>query len=393
MKKIIILLILFSSFDGIFAQNLGNEMFALSKIKDGFKSKREGSYDRTGGNDDRLTNIQDGEKITILELEGAGIINRIWITIAPLADQLNRNDIILRVYWDGNLYPSVESPIGPFFGNGWGESYNFVSAPLAVAPTGGRAYTSYFSMPFSDGAKIEIENQSRTEIRAFYFNIDYVELEKLPEDCGRFHAWYNHEITDAPADGENEWGTLGKVGKNIDGAGNYMVADIKGKGHFIGLNYYVSCPTPIYYGEGDEMVFIDGEDLPSVVGTGTEDFFNSSWCPKEIFYHPYFGYSRVNDQIGWLGRTHMYRFLITDPIYFDESCKFTFEHGHNNNLTLDLASVAYWYQKNAAQLPRSFNKEERKPMPDIGPRDIHLWRDAWRKAKGSDSKLWGNERN
>jgi hypothetical protein len=393
MKKtltIILSIILCTSIS--FAQDLSNDMSALSKIKEGVKSKRVGSYDRSGGNNDRLTHIKDGEKATILELDGAGIINHIWITIAPLADKLSRNDIILRMYWDGSSFPSVESPIGPFFGNGWEESYNFVSAPLAVAPTGGRSYISYFAMPFAEGAKIEIENQSGTEISAFYFNIDYIEVDELPEDCGRFHAWYNREITEALPEGENEWSTLGKQGNNPTGEGNYLFADIKGKGHFIGVNYYINCPTTMWYGEGDEMVFIDGETFPSIVGTGTEDFFNTSWCPKEIFYHPYFGYPRVNNETGWLGRTHVYRFLITDPIYFDESCKFTIEHGHNNNLTLDLASVAYWYQQNAAPIPRSFTKEERKPMPDINPANIHIWRDAWRKARGNGDTLWGNEK-
>ena len=71
---------------------------------------------------------------------------------------------------------------------------------------------------------------------------------------------------------------------------------------------------------------------------------------------PYFGYARVNESFGWLGRTHVYRFHISDPIYFNKSLKFTIEHGHNNCLTLDLASVAYWYQQApAAELP---------PLPD-----------------------------
>lgn len=392
MKKLLFIVSIIFCSVSLLAQELGNDMSSLSKIKEGVKSKRIGSYDRTGGNNDRLTNIKEGEKVTIMQVEGAGVINHIWITIAPLSDVLNRNDIIIRMYWDGNSFPSVESPIGPFFGNGWEESYNFVSAPLAVSPTAGRSYVSYFAMPFSDGAKIEIENQSGTEIQAFYFNIDYVEMEKIPDDYGRFHAWYNHEITEALPDGENEWGVLGKQGENKNGEGNYLFADIKGKGHFVGVNYYVNCPTTMWYGEGDEMVFIDGETTPSIIGTGTEDFFNTSWCPKEIFQHPYFGYPRVNNETGWLGRTHVYRFFITDPFYFDKSCKFTIEHGHNNNLTLDLASVAYWYQQEASALPRSFSKEERKPMPQIGPAQIHLWRDAWRKAKGSKSTLWGNER-
>ena len=85
------------------------------------------------------------------------------------------------------------------------------------------------------------------------------------------------------------------------------------------------------------MIFIDGEEKASLLGTGTEDFFNTSWCPKTIFTHPYYGYARVNNDNGWLGRTHVYRFFISDPIYFEKSLKGTIEHGHNNNLTLDIS--------------------------------------------------------
>lgn len=84
----------------------------------------------------------------------------------------------------------------------------------------------------------------------------------------------------------------------------FLPEETQGKGHFVGINYYVHCPTPMWYGEGDDMWFIDGEKVPSLIGTGTEDFFNTAWCPKEAFSHPYFGYPRVNNDIGWLGRTH-----------------------------------------------------------------------------------------
>ncbi len=360
MKKLLVILLIAVQAGFVFSQDFGNDMFSLSLIKEGVKSKRVGSYDKSGGNDDYLMGIKDGEKVSIMDVKGAGVINHIWITIAPGADVLNRNDIIIRMYWDGNSFPSVESPIGPFFGNGWNETYNFVSAPLAITPGWGKSYVSYFAMPFSKGARIEIENQSGKEISAkeisrIYFNIDYVEMEKLPNNCGRFHAWYNHEVTQAS--------TLNEKEKNKTGEGNYVFADIKGKGHFVGVNYYINCPITSWYGEGDEMVLIDGETTPSIVGTGTEDFFNTSWCPKELFQHPYFGYPRVNNETGFLGHTHVYRFFVNDPIYFDKSCKFTIEHGDNNDLTLDLASVAYWYQDKASALPRSFTKEERQPKP------------------------------
>jgi hypothetical protein len=375
-----------------FSQEYGNDLFSLSQIRTNIKSKRIGSYDKSGGNNDRIENIKDGEKRTIMDVKGSGTITHIWITVAPDAKELSRNDIIIRMFWDGNAYPSVESPIGPFFGNGWDESYNFISAPLCVSPGWGKSYVSYFVMPFEKGAKIEIENQSGRNIDAFYFNIDYLEMPQLPKKSGRFHAWYNHELTQALKDGENEWGLLKEQGKNKNGKDNYLFADITGNGQIVGVNYYVHSPSPMWYGEGDEMIFIDGDTLPSIVGTGTEDYFNTSWCPKELFQHPYFGYPRVNNETGWLGRTHLYRFHITDPIYFDKSCRYTIEHGHNNCLTLDLASVAYWYQEKASPLPKSVSKEERKPKPFIGPSELHLWRDAWRKDKGNNEKLWGNEK-
>ena len=246
-------------------------------------------------------------------------------------------------------------------------------------------------MPFANGARIEIENQAGREINSFYYYVDYIEVPKLDKDMGRFHAWYNHELTEALPQGETEWGTVGKQGENKDGKNNYVFADIKGKGHFIGINYYVHCPSPMWYGEGDDMWFIDGETMPSMIGTGTEDFFNTSWCPKEPFYHPYYGYPRVNNDVGWLGRTHVYRFFINDPVFFEKSLKATIEHGHENNMTLDLATVAYWYQSEASSLPPAPSKELRKPKPMITPRDIHKWRHEWRINKGNGSTLWGNE--
>ncbi len=375
------------------AQTAGCDLFDLAKIQQGVKSKRVSSYDRSGANGDNIPNIRPGEKRTIFDVNGAGIINHIWITIAPPPERLSRNDIILRMYWDGAAFPAVESPIGPFFGQGWNESYPFSSLPLAAGPVDGRGMVCYFAMPFANGAKIEIENQNDIEISAFYFFVDYTEVKQLPDGLGRFRAWYNHQLTEALPDGENEWDTLGPQGKNPKGERNYLIADVNGKGHYVGINYYVHSPSPMWYGEGDDMIFIDGSELPTLNGTGTEDFFNTSWCPKVPFTHPYYGYARLNNDIGWLGRTHVYRFHIADPIYFDKSLRVTIEHGHNNCLTLDLASVAYWYQQpplnKLAPIP---SKVERKPKPFINESNIHKWRHEWRKSKDSSPTLWGNEK-
>ncbi len=374
------------------AQNM-NLLSGLTTIQDGVRSKRVSSYDRSGGNGDNIYMIKPGESRTIFDVQGAGIIDHIWITMAPRPETLNRSDVILKMYWDGMKEPSVLSPIGPFFGQGWNESYDYTSMPLSVGPAGGTGMVSYFQMPFAKGAKIVIENQADINIEAFYFYVDYVEMDKLPPNTGRFHAWFNRQITNAAEDGENEWQALHPFGKNLDGKDNYVFANIKGDGHFVGVNYYVQNPTIMWYGEGDDMFFVDGEKLPSIHGTGTEDYFNTSWCPRSIFLTPFYGYPRVsNYETGWLYRTHLYRFNITDPIYFKKSLKATIEHGHANTLTLDLSSVAYWYTREATAVDPIPDKEHRKFMPEISATDMLRWRNEWRKAHGNKPTLWGNEK-
>ena len=365
----------------------------LARLQKGVKSRRVSSYDVSGGNNDRFEGLAPGSRRDLFNVKGAGVINHIWVTIAPPPPALSRHDVILRMYWDGETSPSVEAPIGDFFGQGWDESYPFAALPLAAGPREGRALVSYFPMPFASGARIEVENDSTQKIDAFYYYVDYVELQSLPAELGRFHASYNHALTEALPDGENEWSVLGPQGKNTTGERNYLIADIEGKGHYVGVNYYVDCPSPMWYGEGDDMFWIDGERQPSLHGTGTEDYFNTSWSPNVLYQHPYFGYARVNGSTGWMGRTHVYRFHVADPVFFERSLRFSIEHGHDNNLTLDLSSVAYWYQsephKPFTALP---SREARKPKPRIGEVEMHLWRDAWRKARGSGGLLWGNEK-
>ena len=370
-------------------QPTGSVLDNLAAFKT-YKSKRISSFDRLGKNADRLV-IESGETKEIARIDGAGIIKHIWITIS-CKDPMIRRNAVLRMYWDGEPDPSVESPIGDFFGQGWGEKYNMVTLPLAVSPKEGNALNCYFPMPFSNGALVTVENQSEEVISAFYYYIDYEQHSSIDPNLGRFHAFWNRELTDPLPDGENEWSVFGPQAANTDGAGNYVFADIEGKGHFVGVNYYVDCPSPIWYGEGDDMFFIDGEEWPpSLHGTGTEDFFNSSWCPQEIYMHPYFGYPRVNENIGWLGRTHCYRFFLESPINFKKSLKATIEHGHNNCLALDLVTVAYWYQQEPHKtFPDLLPKEKRQNMPLIGPVEIHRWRDAWRKMN-DNKKLWGHE--
>ena len=173
--SLLLSLVLGLYFPTVFAQsNMTNEMFDLAKLKSGVKNKRISSTDPTGGNRDHLEPFKPGEKRIIADIKGTGVINHIWVTIAPPPPTLSRNDIIIRMYWDGNDYPSVESPIGPFFGQGWDERYNYASLPLSAGPENGTGLSCYFAMPFEKGARIEIENQSDRNIDAFYFYVDYL---------------------------------------------------------------------------------------------------------------------------------------------------------------------------------------------------------------------------
>ena len=362
----------------------------IAKIIDA-RSKRISSYDRKGGNGDNIQ-IPQGETVTLAQMEGAGIVKHIWITISS-KDEMHRRNLVLRAYWDGQEHPSIESPIGEFFGQGWGMKYNFISLPLAAAPAGGNALVCYFPMPFGKGAKCTIENQGTADVDAFYYYIDYEEHESIPDDMGRFHAWYHQELTGAESDMgdvENEWTVFGPFADNPSDQFNYLFCEPEGQGHFVGVNYYINSPGPIWYGEGDDMFLVDGEAWPgSAHGTGTEDYFNQSWCPDEHYCHPYFGTARapgrLNDspRFGWLGRTHVYRFHLEDPIRFKKSLRASIEHGHANCLILDLASVAYWYQTTPSKpFPPLPAVDERQPRPEIGTVDVHKWREAWRQGKG-----------
>lgn len=364
----------------------------LTRLQTGIRTKRISSYDRSGGNTDCVP-IAPGATQVLAEMKGAGCIKHIWVTIS-CPDPMYRRNLVLRMFWDDETQPSVESPIGDFFGQGWGEEYNYVSLPLAASPTRGKALNSYFNMPFSTAARIEVENQSEMPVNAFYYYIDYEEHDQADPAGLRFHANWRRELTQpVPEAGEAEWGLISYPGNNPTDGANYIFADITGAGHFVGINYFVHSPGPMWYGEGDDMWMVDGESWPgSLHGTGTEDFFNSSWCPNEIYLHPYFGYARVPSGLGWMGKTHCYRFFIEEPIRFTKSLRASIEHGHDNGLTLDLVTVAYWYQTEPHKTyPRLPGREGRQNMPEIEVTDVHMWRHAWREKMGGGKQLWGNE--
>ena len=302
-----------------------------------YKSLKQSSYDTTGGNADRYQ-IPAGATQEVFSSEGPGIITHVWFTIGSG----NRNllkEIVLRVYWDGNSKPSVETPIGDFFGLNLAEFFNYESEFLTCSPI--RALNSYFAMPFRRSARITVTNESQAQIGAFYSNIDYQLVPALPEDAMYFHAQYRQK---APNVAMKSFG-----GQNLLGENNYVFLETRGKGHLMGVTLGVLQNANGWFGEGDDMIFIDDESKPAINGTGTEDYFNGAWDFGGIDGAVPFSFRRngaplIVDAEHTGGRYCLYRWHSDNPIAFTRYMKFTIEHGTANDRADNFYSVAYWYQ-------------------------------------------------
>lgn len=317
----------------------------LPRIRDCIR-KRISSHDITGGNMDYFK-VPKGETFVLADIKEVGCIRHIWITLS-CKDKWHLRKIILRMYWDGEEKPSVEVPIGDFFGIGHGIYKNYMSLPLQMAPEDGRALNCWWAMPFNNGARIEVENQCDFDIDRIYYYIDFEQYEKLDEPMGRFHATWNRVNPIQGIDYTKPFviDEL-KQAKNLDGKNNYVILMAEGRGHYVGCNvsHHNLLVTDKFnwYGEGDDMIYIDGEKLPSIVGTGTEDYYGMAWCPTQEYRGAYYGLLLTGED-NWGGKISWYRYHIADPIYFKESIKVTIEIGHNNWRSDDISSTAYWYQ-------------------------------------------------
>ncbi|GAA4535741.1 glycoside hydrolase family 172 protein [Nonomuraea ferruginea] len=333
----------------------GSSLRDLPRLRS-HRRRRVSSWDRSGGNDDRVT-VAPGETVTLADIRGAGSVNHIWMTVAPrdpgtpeTHDRDFLRKLVLRVFWDDNEHPSVLVPLGDFFGMGHARTANFVSAPLQMSPQDGKAFNCWFHMPFGSRARFELTSECEEEVLWFYYYIDYDEFDELGDGLGRFHAQWRREN---PADGVGQ-GSMTNAeylfgGTNQDGAGNYLILEAEGRGHYVGCVLNVTNLRRTsdwnWYGEGDDMIFIDGEAFPpSLHGTGTEDYFNTAWCPSQSYHAPYHGLTLPGGE-NWSGQISMYRFHVEDPVPFTTSIKVTIEHGHANRRQDDLSSVAYWYQE------------------------------------------------
>jgi hypothetical protein len=244
------------------------------------------------------------------------------------------------MYWDDDQYPSVESPVGAFFGVGFGEQKDYISLPLNETSGG---YNCYWPMPFHKSARWTLTNGSGKELGAFYYNIDYTAVKSLPNDVRHFHAQFRRENPTIP-------------GKN------YTILETTGAGHYVGTALFMAGRS-LGFLEGNEMVYVDRSARPTIEGTGTEDYFSSGWYfDRGPYSAPYHGVVIKEERPA---RISAYRWNVEDPIPFTRSIRFTIEHGAENSQTADYSSVAYYYL--AGSSPKPF------PLPsDLLPSRVVL---------------------
>lgn len=292
--------------------------------------------------------IDPGKTYTVAEIAGSGTIQHIWMT--PTG---NWRLSILRMYWDDEKEPSVETPVGDFFAVGWGKYAKISSLAVCVNP--GSGLNSYWPMPFRRRARITIENIDSTPM-TLYYEVDYIRG-SVPKDAAYFHAQFRRT-------------------NPVPSKQAYTIVDgIHGKGQYVGTYMAWGVHNDGWWGEGEIKFYIDGDiEFPTINGTGTEDYFNGAYNFEvngkyEEFTSPYSGLAQVIRPDGLYQsqqRFGMYRWHIVDPVRFDHDLRVTiqdlgWQNGHRYlPLMDDISSVAFWYQT-----------EPHTPFPPLPDKD-HL---------------------
>ena len=337
----------------------------LALLSEGRSGAVSSHAPESDSNYDRIKYIKPGETTEIFNLTGAGVINHIWLTFNDArpnwlegSGSANPAEIVIRMYWDGASEPAVESPLGDFFGAGFGLRNEIRSHPLLVE--GGDGYNCYWQMPFHKSGRITLTNEGKKSVRSFYYQIDYTGYKKLPPNTAYFCAQYRQEFPE-------------KTGSD------YLIADIEGRGHYVGTILSARSRSPYWFGEGDAKFYIDGEKEPSIWGTGTEDYFLCAWGLNRCLF-PYFGCTYMSAGEEDLGvKYSLYRFHIPDPVRFTRSLRFEIEHkgwmspdetetgkedGHVERED-DIATVAIWYQEGQPKRFTTLPPYEERILPNL----------------------------
>jgi len=293
--------------------------------------------------------VKVGETADIAVIDGPGAIQHIWMTVNPKWWRT----LVLRMYWDDEETPSIETPLGDFFCMGWGVRDNLSSLAVCVNPAGG--FNCYWEMPFRKSARVTVENIGFEDADGFFYQVDYT-LTQVPDDAAYLHA---------------QWRRNNPLPYMQD---HTLLDGVKGKGHYVGTYIAWGVNNNEWWGEGEIKFFMDGDgEYPTICGTGTEDYFCGAWDFEQpigtycAYSTPYAGLPQVilpTTLYKCQQRFGMYRWHIMDPIRFEEDLKVTIQalgwrsQGRFLPLQDDIASVAFWYQR-----------EPHAPFPKLPDRD------------------------
>jgi hypothetical protein len=390
----------------------GRSMRASSTFRKGadgkYDPKADPLQDNTEDSNEDCFLVPPGETKVVLDAQGPGMITHLWFTFFPPEKHewmpegsATNQDMLLRIYWDGRKKPGVEAPMGDFFCNAFGKRYEVASLPVAVGESG--SYNCFWNMPFRKAVRIEVVNQGEKPIGLLYYNIDWIKKDTLPDDTPYFHARYRQEYP-------------------LEHGKDYVMLDTKGKGRYVGTLLSVRTRSPNWFGEGDEKIFIDGEQKASIYGTGTEDYFLQAWGLKKTMT-PFFGtayyeggsYLSVpetsNSQKGIASYVQPYRLIgskissyrwhLADPLAFEKGIKVAFEHygwtskDENpdykqinwNEREDDFSSVAYWYQTGEPTFDPPMPTAKERRLPNIERVTVYAkdFADAKHHGEGSAS--------
>jgi hypothetical protein len=318
------------------AQGTSFDPLGLSRLKD-FGAWRVSSNNADPASNDDSKRPIPGETVVLANLNGPGVVTHLWITVA--ANEYGWPRLLrLRVYYDGSPIPSVDAPLGDFFAVGHGFE-RAVNSLVVRDSSSGRSRNCYWPMPFRRSCRITITNEGRRRVSNLYYHVDWAKLTALPVGTAYFHARYRQALPAA--------------------AGRpYEILGVKGRGHYVGTVFSVIQVEPGWFGEGDDLFYVDGERKPRIEGTGTEDYFNDAWSLR-VAEGPYAGVP-VAEGTDAGSRMTAYRWHLADPIPFTRSLVFDMEHTgwtYNTDGSVRSASeerpdlfstVAFWYQAGIA---------------------------------------------
>lgn len=269
-----------------------------------------GGKSNQGAKGSAFLTVKAGEQLVMMDVKGSGIIRRMWLSGTIPRSEEQRRMVRIDMYWDGSKKPAVSAPIGDFFGLGLGLSVPYKNA-LFSNPEG-RSFNFTIPMPYRTGAKIVITNESSAHALVWY-DINYTE-EKVPDDALYFHAYWN------------------RVMHTALGTDHVILPKVNGKGRFLGTNVGVigdSAYRNTWFGEGEVKVYLDGDkQLPSLAGTGTEDYIGTGWGQGE--YQDQYQGSLVSDSKNDVYA--FYRYHVPDPVYFQQDCKVTIQQIGNTSV-------------------------------------------------------------